>query len=271
MDIDLLSKMVKDLILKSDKVALPGVGTFVCELIPASFSDKGFMINPPYRRLSFRQRLDNEDTALVDLYASSNGVSQEEADGVLREFLQGMKDVLIKNKVIIFPGLGRLRATKENAFFFIPDEDLDIYPEGFGLESVSLKSSGGEPAPVPTQEPAAGPTPEPAPEPVTETATELAPAPAQETVPEPAPEPAAETATEPAPTPAQESVSEPVAETPAEPKPAKKKSRWFGRTVGILALVALLLLASLAIVGRVAPELVDKFLYSAEELQILNS
>ena len=43
-------------------------------------------------------------------------------------------------KVVIFPGLGRLRATKENTFFFIADEDLDIYPYGVGLEPVSLKT-----------------------------------------------------------------------------------------------------------------------------------
>ena len=41
---------------------------------------------------------------------------------------------------MIFPGLGRLRATKENTFFFIADEDLDIYPYGVGLEPVSLKT-----------------------------------------------------------------------------------------------------------------------------------
>ena len=53
MDIDLLAKMVKELIVAHDQVGLPGVGTFVAEMIPATFSDKGFTINPPYRRLSF--------------------------------------------------------------------------------------------------------------------------------------------------------------------------------------------------------------------------
>ena len=41
---------------------------------------------------------------------------------------------------MVFPGLGRLRATKENNFFFVADEDLDIYPQGFGLEPISLKT-----------------------------------------------------------------------------------------------------------------------------------
>ena len=41
MDIDLLSKMVKELILDNDKVVLPGLGCFVAEIVPSTFSDKG--------------------------------------------------------------------------------------------------------------------------------------------------------------------------------------------------------------------------------------
>ena len=62
MDIDLLSKMVKELILDDDKVVLPGLGCFVAEIVPAYFSDKGYTINPPYRKLYFRARPDEGDT-----------------------------------------------------------------------------------------------------------------------------------------------------------------------------------------------------------------
>ena len=41
MDIDLLSKMVKELILDNDRVVLPGLGCFVAEMVPSTFSDKG--------------------------------------------------------------------------------------------------------------------------------------------------------------------------------------------------------------------------------------
>ena len=41
MDIDLLSKMVKELILDNDRVVLPGLGSFVAEVVPSTFSDKG--------------------------------------------------------------------------------------------------------------------------------------------------------------------------------------------------------------------------------------
>ena len=140
MDIDLLSKMVKDLILDNDEVSLPGVGTFVAEMVPASFSDRGYTINPPYRRLYFRQRTDASDMALADLYAAGNGVDREKALQILTDFLAEMKEVLKAKKTIVFPGLGRLRATKENNFFFVADGDLDIYPAGYGLEPISLRT-----------------------------------------------------------------------------------------------------------------------------------
>ena len=147
MDIDLLSRIVKELITDHDKVGLPGLGTFVAEVVPASFSDKGYTINPPYRRLSFHP--DNtEADLLVKFYSDSNHVPLEASRVYITEFLSELKQVLIQRKTVIFPGLGRLRATKENNFFFVPDEDLDIYPDGFGLQPVSMKYIQGVADPV---------------------------------------------------------------------------------------------------------------------------
>lgn len=139
MDIDLLSKMVKELILDNDRVVLPGLGCFVAEIVPSSFSDKGYTINPPYRRLSFRSKPTDGDT-LAQLYAISNNIDVKMADRIIRDFLQELKSVLHTKKTVIFPGLGRLRATKENNLFFVADENLDIFPAGFGLDPISLKN-----------------------------------------------------------------------------------------------------------------------------------
>jgi len=250
--------------------------------------------------------------------------------------------VLKVRKTIVFPGLGRLRATRENHFFFVADEDLDIYPAGFGLESLSLKTHEETkeevaeavsnladmleaPAPAPIMEEtvadaspvadenadapseASAPVVEPAP--VVET-DPVIPGPDQESpdqeesdipelvtvidtpdsetesdkdvpengtspakmaesdedVPEsrtssaPEPEPVAEEAPAPA------VKSEPVLEPEAEP--AKKRHFW--RIIIIIAIVILVAVIVLAVLGRVAPEWLDKFLYSEEELRILH-
>lgn len=148
MDIDLLSKIVKELILDNDEVALPGIGSFIAEIVPSVFSDKGYTINPPYRRLSFRQKGSGNENMLIDFYARCNNIDTPTASRIIREFLEEMRHVLETKKSIVFPGLGKLRATKENYFFFVADEDLDIYPEGFGLEPISLKTHEETPAEV---------------------------------------------------------------------------------------------------------------------------
>ena len=302
MDIDLLAKMVKEAILDHDTVTLPGVGCFVAELVPSTFSDKGYTINPPYRRLYFSPK-QGGDTYLVDLYARDNeGVDADMATRILTEFLAEMKEVLKVKKTVVFPGLGRLRATRENHFFFVADEDLDIWPEGLGLAPISLKTHVETPEEVASAvaglaelmaEPEPGPvlrqaqepeiTPEPLPEPVMEpepvaepeplvepeTPVEPEPEPDSEPVPEHEPVPEPETVSEPVP----EQVQEPVLQQVQEPKkvqePVKKPFPRFWKVFLIVlgALVVFLVLFALA--GRLAPGVVDRLLYSPEELEIL--
>ena len=125
MDIDLFSKMIKELILDNDRVVLPGLGCFVAEMVPATFSDKGYTINPPYRRLYFRSKSEADDV-LVNFYASTNNLDKDVASRILADFISELKTIICTKKLIVLPGLGRLRATKENNVFFVADEDLDI-------------------------------------------------------------------------------------------------------------------------------------------------
>lgn len=289
MDIDLLSKMVKELILVNDRVTLPGVGAFVAEMVPASFTDRGYTINPPYRRLVFRQGVSQEkDHLLVDMYASANNIDREMAEKLLREFLKGMVEELRKRKMLVFTGLGRLRATRENNFFFICDENLDIFPEGMGLEAVSLKSHSkpkeldfsevdavvNSPA-EPSAEPAAESPAEPSAEPPAESAAESS----AESPAEPSAESSAELSAEPSAEPAAESPAEPrwwLGETEPEEEDEQHASIWKkGWFVAVFSICCLLLLAALAfalflLLARTQPELIDSLLYTEEELEILN-
>lgn len=299
MDIDLLSRMVTELIVKHDQVGLPGVGTFVAEMVPATFSDKGFTINPPYRRLSFYPgRL--EDTLLIDLYAESNQIAREAAKAYVTQYLAELKTVLEERKTIVLPGLGRLRATRENTIFFVADEGLDIFPAGVGLEPVSLKSHTlqEEPVvidiPVPTRpeevEPVEIPEPmalepEPEPEPIEEPEPAVEPEPTPE--PEPEPEPAAVEMPL-AEMPAEET---PVPETPADgvsnddntewlqadwkeeeeaaARPAKKPLRWWAVLLIVLG-VLILLAGGFILLSRLMPGSTDFLLYSPEDIDIIN-
>lgn len=285
MDIDLLSKMVKELILDNDRVVLPGLGSFVAEVVPSTFSDKGYTVNPPYRRLYFRSKPDEGD-GLAEFYAATNKVELDVADRIIKDFVKELRSVLHTKKLVVFPGLGRLRATKENNAFFVADEDLDIYPAGFGLEPVSLKTHQETPEEVSAAlSGLKSILEETVPETVSEPEPEVVPAPEVEPVPES--EPAAEE--EEIVVEAEEMSEEPAAEGPVigdapvvedvpvsedrpveETIPAVKKERKTIKVVILLLAVVLLLLVAFAVVGRIFPDWIDRFLYTPEELKILN-
>ena len=257
MDISLLSKMIGELLLDHEEVGLPGLGAFLAEMVPASFSDKGYTINPPYRRVTFIPSR-SEDDSLVTLYSQSNGIDYDQAKAIIQHFLEETKKELLEKKMVVFPGLGRLRSTRQNNFFFITDEDLDIFPDGFGLAPVSLKNH------VETKEEVQ--------EKVEELVT-LVEAPVEEIPQEEAP---AETA------PIEESplleLSEPesASEPAPEPKPRKERKpfpKWLKTTlivILILVTLAAVALATFVILAQAAPDFIDSILYTPEELRIIN-
>ena len=276
MDIDLLSKMVKELILDNDRVVLPGLGSFVAEIVPSTFSDKGYTINPPYRRLFFRSKPD-EGEKLVKFYADSNNVDLDIAERIVTDFVAELKSVLHAKKTVVFPGLGRLRATKENNIFFVADEDLDIYPAGFGLEPISLKTHVETP-----QEVAAvvGGLKDIIDEPL-DIALEEEVVPTEWAEPEvqpeltPEPTPELEVQSEPESTPEPEIITEPVQEEiPAEPAaipaPVAPKSNKALKAVLITLASLVMLLAIYVVVMRMFPDLFNGLLYTPEELEIIN-
>ena len=285
MDIELLSRMVAELIVKNDSVGLPGMGSFVAEIVPASFSDRGYSITPPYRKLSFRGGYPT-DSLLVDYYAKSNGTDKEEARSTITDYVIQMKSVLKERKTIIFPGLGKLRATKDNTFFFVPDENLDIYPDGITLQPISLKTHS-----VSSEELARAVSSiseliaaQPKPAETTQlsdsqdTAEVDQPAADQPASEQPASDPQPEVAVQPGPSeqpvpsdqPAQPAQAEQPAATTIEPEPDNGKSkRWWIWPLVVLGLV-IVALAVFMILGRTAPDLIDPLLYTPEELRIIN-
>ncbi len=208
MDINQLSTLVRSQILGSDEVLVPGLGTFRAEVVPAAFSDNGFTVNPPYRKLTF-------------VSEELEGAAKVEAEG-LAECVAELKKQLGETRCVELAGLGKLRLTKSDQYFFVPDEDADIYPEGFGLEPVSLKNKDARP--------------------------ESAQAEGESGKPGKSRKPKA----------------------PKEKKPRNPK-----RTAIIVAVIIidiiLIAIVALKVLGAVAPDFLDKLLYTEEELAIIHN
>lgn len=205
MDINQLSTLVRSQILLSDEVLVPGLGTFRAEVVPAAFSDNGFTVNPPYRNLTF-------------VSEELEGAAKVEAEG-LAECVAELKKQLGETRCVELAGLGKLRLTKSDQYFFVPDEDADIYPEGFGLEPVSLKNKDARPESAQAEGESGKPS---------------------------------------------------KTKAPQEKKPRNPK-----RTAIIVAVIIidiiLIAIVALKVLGAVAPDFLDKLLYTEEELAIIHN
>ncbi|HCT93365.1 MAG: hypothetical protein A2X19_00775 [Bacteroidetes bacterium GWE2_39_28] len=139
MELNLLSSILRELILEHDRVSLPGMGSFIAEMAPSVFSDKAMVIHPPFRRILFRTSEVWNDGLLESRYAAERGISDSEATAEISVFVKMMKIELNSTKHYKIPDFGSMRATEQNDYFFVAEKGLFNYLEGFGLEPLNLK------------------------------------------------------------------------------------------------------------------------------------
>lgn len=139
MELNLLSSILRELILEHDRVSLPGMGSFIAEMAPSVFSDKAMVIHPPFRRILFRTAEVWNDGLLESRYAVERGISENEATAEISVFVKMMKIELNSTKHYKIPDFGSMRATEQNDYFFVAEKGLFNYLEGFGLEPLNLK------------------------------------------------------------------------------------------------------------------------------------
>lgn len=239
MDTNLFSRMVKELLADTGSAVVPGFGKFSVEDVPASFSDRGFTLNPPYRRVSFTLSDETDDT-LASLYAASNDLDIRKSQSVVLDYVVKLKDELRSSRTVVLPEFGQLRQAGRNCVVFVPDEGLSIFPQFDLLLPLSLKSRN-----------------------FTAAADEHPADAGVGTLQEPKMD--SETG--------QETTSGVLADSElleGETVPEKSGGlSGFWKAVIVIAAVCLILLLALAVLGRLAPDLVDSLLYNDAQLEIL--
>lgn len=238
MDAKLFSRMIRELLSRGEQVVLSEFGTFYTELVPAFFSDKGYTINPPYLKVCFvlDQRKDDH---LAEFYASSNDIPLAQARRLVGDYVVSVRNEVFDTKSFVLPELGRLRAISRDNVFFIQEEGLELFPGYDSLEPISLKSHREEPSPSPDPSPATD---------VVET-TE-----------------AVQSMDIPQVDEAKDSVKD---EAKDAVKEGHSKRTVVFRVVFLVLFFLALIIGAIAFLGRYCPEMLDPFLYSEEELEIV--
>ena len=139
MKLETLSGLIVQLVLENGRVMLPQLGAFMRETVPASFSDRGFTLLPPYRRLVFRES-QGDGTLLCEALSRQARLTPQRAQAEIEACVQALREQLEEENQALIPGLGRLKRTASGGLLFVQDEDLDVSGELMALDAVSLKS-----------------------------------------------------------------------------------------------------------------------------------
>lgn len=308
MDSVLFSKILRQMLSSHTRISLPGLGEFFVLQIGASLSDRGFTINPPYKKLAFRQS-DSGDTLLAEFIARSNRVDLLTAKRVVADYVEHLSRQLQIERSVLFEGLGRLLLSRTGDLFFVQDADARIFPDSDCLEAISMRNLSVAPAavanpaspvaPAPAISPtgeafavsptptaathaapdaassAAAPVANPTPTSPADAAATLAAAAADAASPVATPA-AAATPASPAATPADAASPATPTASPAtvSPATAPEQSRHLAWPYVVLITLAVLLIlafVALAVLGRTLPEYVDPLLYNSSQLEIINT
>lgn len=237
-----LSSLFRKIVLRDGELILPFMGAIRLEDVPASFSEDGMVVCPPAKKLAFDNYNLSSNDILLNEYALQREISRMAAKKALYKDLEDLRAKVEKEGSYTLEGFGTFLFDKENGYSVDPAPGFEISTETFGLSTLDLRDK-----PEPEPEPIPEPIPEPEPEPVTE--------------PEPIPEP------EPVIEPVSEPVPEPVAEEPAKKK--SRSSKVLLILLTILAILVILVLLILIFKEELRP-ILEKILYSKEELEILN-
>lgn len=122
MDFNLICSRIQALLIRNERVLLPGVGEFVVESQSAAFLQDGKTIAPPSKKLVFLP----------------SDICMEE-DELFVELSGKIREVLSKNENFEIPGFGVFSRKGDEEVVFTLNEEFDFAPDNFSLEAISLE------------------------------------------------------------------------------------------------------------------------------------
>ncbi len=139
MDVFLLSRLLRELIIDNERVPVPGLGYLMTEPSPAIFSEDGLAILPPGRKISFKAEKMASGEMIWKYYAAESGIDEDTAKMELEAFMTQLIPMLKTKRVIDLQGIGRFRCTADGNVYFAAAEADNVFNSAFGFEPVTLR------------------------------------------------------------------------------------------------------------------------------------
>ncbi len=152
--------VIRDLLLRHQKVVIPGFGSFIVVKKPAQLNKATRELTPPSVTVRFDPKQKSDDNRLTGAIRSKQHQSEAGALKVIGDFIKATEDALTLNERVMLDGLGSLVKSKSGELDFIPEEGFLNRMKIFELPKVSIpETEPPKPAPAPVSAPAAPVTP----------------------------------------------------------------------------------------------------------------
>lgn len=134
-----LAAFIEELLWEHDCVVVPGWGGFITNYQSAKINPISHEIKPPSRQLSFNKHLQQQDGLLQSHIAQIAGVSMQNANEMIQNWVLQKLSSLHNGERILMPNLGLFSLDGNGQIQFIPNDQASFLKSSFGLTPVSLQ------------------------------------------------------------------------------------------------------------------------------------
>ncbi len=121
------------LLLRNDKVVIPGFGALVAAYAPASIHPTQHLFQPPHKSLSFDKDVAAQDDLLIFYISNFENISFEAAKKKVSDFVTDIERDLVQKGSYLAPGIGKFYFDIEKQQQFLADNTNNFLLSSYGL------------------------------------------------------------------------------------------------------------------------------------------
>lgn len=133
-----LAKHIEVLLLDNDCVIVPNLGGFITHYQSAHYDEEEKLYIPPLRTIGFNPQLNMNDGQLIQSYMQVHHTDYTDAQRIIEEKVNLLKDELYQNGSVNISGIGTLNYTIYGTYEFHPNSNGIISPALYGLDSFQI-------------------------------------------------------------------------------------------------------------------------------------
>ncbi|NJK95767.1 MAG: SPOR domain-containing protein [Bacteroidales bacterium] len=139
-----LTQFIKDLLYTSDKLIIPGFGTFVAQYAPAQINSEKNIILPPAKYFIFDATLIEDDGVFVEYISRKKSLSLSEASQIVQEMVEDFHQKLKEGDTLLIEEVGYFSSDEKHNIRFQKENDKDFNADNFGLTPIVFKTSASQ-------------------------------------------------------------------------------------------------------------------------------